>query len=68
MLSERRYDKTVEDSFPASDAPANSGIVGPEEDQKPNDKPITDERPTGSPTPDRYETETRNQDKSDPRP
>lgn len=26
------YDKTLADTFPASDAPANSGITGPHED------------------------------------
>jgi hypothetical protein len=30
----RGYDKTLADTFPASDAPANSGITGPHEDAK----------------------------------
>ena len=28
-MSKDKHDKTVEDSFPASDPPANSGITGP---------------------------------------
>ena len=52
MLSERRYDKTVEDTFPASDAPANSGIVDPEGDQKLPEKPTVDEAPTSRSDPD----------------
>ena len=48
MLSERRYDKTVEDTFPASDAPASSGIAGPEGDQKSPEEPAVDEASTGS--------------------
>jgi hypothetical protein len=43
MQSERRYDKTVEDTFPASDAPASSGIAGPDGDKKPSDKQPTDD-------------------------
>lgn len=30
---ERLYDKTLADSYPASDPPANSGITGPDVDK-----------------------------------
>lgn len=61
-MSERRYDKTVADTFPASDPPANSGITGAEpskrtEDEPPNERG-TESRPTGTPTSDRQATET----------
>lgn len=45
-------DKKLKDSFPASDAPANS-----EGDSKTPQKGVTDDRPTGRPISDRYETE-----------
>lgn len=38
---EHKQDKTVADSFPASDPPANSGIVGPGE---PRTKPQENRR------------------------
>lgn len=61
---EQRRDKTVEDSFPASDPPANSGIVGPTgEHQHASSRPepserSDDARPKGRPTSDRHATET----------
>ncbi len=62
--ADRHQDQTVEDSFPASDPPANTGITGPGgKDQKsterrpPHDRG-DDERPTGTPTSDRHATET----------
>jgi hypothetical protein len=57
-MSERTHDKTLEDSFPASDPPANSGITGTEDPTKPAHKRHIDERPTGTPTSDRHATET----------
>ncbi|HTW69056.1 MAG TPA: hypothetical protein VME47_04140 [Acetobacteraceae bacterium] len=59
---ERRHDEAVEDSFPASDPPANSGIVGPRgphahgraAPHRRND----DARPKGTPTDERHATET----------
>jgi hypothetical protein len=55
-MSERTHDKTLEDSFPASDPPANSGITGAEDPTKPSHKrPV---EPTGTPTSDRHATET----------
>jgi hypothetical protein len=65
--ADRKQDKTVEDSFPASDPPANSGITGPgtpagrsSKDHQTRDsaKRGPDERPTGTPTSDRHATET----------
>lgn len=54
-------DRTLEESFPASDAPANSGITGAGEPAKPPHKREIDERPTGTPTSDRHATETAHQ-------
>jgi hypothetical protein len=53
---DRVQDKTLEDTFPASDPPANSGITGaePSAPQQRKDK----DAPTGRPTSDRHETET----------
>ena len=51
--TEREQDKTLEDTFPASDAPANSGVTGAEPPE-----PNTDAIPTGTPTSDRHGTET----------
>ena len=39
MTADTEYDKALKDSFPASDAPANSGITGAgETDKKPSQK------------------------------
>ena len=39
MTTDTEYDKALKDSFPASDAPANSGITGASEtDKKPSQK------------------------------
>ncbi len=71
--SERKQDKIVEDSFPASDPPANTGITGAGKTDTPpdelghehHDRPSaergTDARPTGTPTSDRHATETAGQ-------
>ena len=64
--AERRQDEAVEDSFPASDPPANTGIVGPREQKPAPQRPPSherddDARPTGSPTSDRHATETAHQ-------
>lgn len=59
--SDDDHDKTLEDSFPASDPPANSGITGPGEPNKPPDRRDTSEQPTGTPTSDRHATETAHQ-------
>jgi len=59
---ERRHDSTVEDSFPASDPPSHSGIVGPRGSHvhgRPAPHRRDDEdRPKGTPTHDRHATET----------
>jgi hypothetical protein len=55
------HDKTVEDSFPASDPPANSGITGTGAPDKPSSSRSMDERPTGTPNSDRHATETAHQ-------
>jgi len=56
--ADREHDQALEDTFPASDSPANSGITGPEEPDPAAKKPITVEQPTGTPTSDRHEGET----------
>jgi hypothetical protein len=55
-----KQDKTVADSFPASDPPANSGITGPRAARK---RPAPHEcddnsRPKGTPNSNRHATET----------
>jgi hypothetical protein len=54
-------DRAVEDSFPASDPPANTGITGPEPSNQPSHKRPADARPTGTPTSDRHAAETAHQ-------
>lgn len=59
----QRQEQAVEDSFPASDPPANSGIVGPGgTSDKPSPQPSHERgdeaRPKGTPTDDRHATET----------
>lgn len=55
-----KQDRTVEDSFPASDPPANSGITGPRAARPASDshKRSDDARPKGTPTDERHATET----------
>jgi hypothetical protein len=55
---EREHDKTLKDSFPASDPPANSGITGAEKPDTPTHERPIEERPTGTPNSDRHATET----------
>jgi len=60
---DRKLDETVEDSFPASDPPAASGITGPRAARPrkaPHDR-SDDERPKGTPTHERHATETAHQ-------
>ncbi|HQT79602.1 MAG TPA: hypothetical protein PLD10_21370 [Rhodopila sp.] len=59
--SDRKQDKTVEDTFPASDPPANSGVTGAGAPNKPPADRNEQERPTGYPTSDRHATETAHQ-------
>ena len=60
-MSERKEDKTLEDSFPASDPPARSGITGDDRPEKPSDERDIEERPTGTPNSDRHASETAHQ-------
>ncbi|MDR3537284.1 MAG: hypothetical protein P4L71_12370 [Acetobacteraceae bacterium] len=62
MATEHDDDKTVADTFPASDPPANSGITGAEPSKR-QERGATHERgdharPTGTPTSDRHAAET----------
>jgi hypothetical protein len=59
--AERDRDKTLKDSFPASDPPANSGITGAEPPDKAPHRRNIGEHPTGTPTSDRHATETAHQ-------
>jgi hypothetical protein len=56
--TEREHDKTLKDSFPASDPPANSGITGAEPAGQPPKKRPAEERPTGTPNADRHAAKT----------
>jgi hypothetical protein len=61
--TDESYDRTVEDSFPASDPPASTGITGPrrrgpKSRQRPPEARDDDARPKGTPTDDRHATET----------
>jgi hypothetical protein len=58
---DQQHDKTLEDSFPASDPPANTGITGAEPPNKPSDERNEAEIPTGLPTSDRHGAETAHQ-------
>jgi hypothetical protein len=68
--SEHRRDKALEDSFPASDPPANSGITGAGTPNKSPHKREVEELPTGTPTSDRHAAETAHQreDETAPQP
>jgi hypothetical protein len=57
-MSDRTRDKALEDSFPASDPPATSGVTGSERPDKPSHVRTIEEKPTGTPTADRHGTET----------
>jgi hypothetical protein len=58
-----RHDVAVEDSFPASDPPANSGLVGPrsghaQPQRIPPQQRDDEDRPKGTPSDERHATET----------
>ena len=65
--TDKAHDRTVEESFPASDPPSNTGITGPTGDRKPEAnrrdprERREDERPKGRPTSDRHATQTAHQ-------
>jgi hypothetical protein len=61
LHAERARDRTLEDSFPASDPPGVSGITGVGQPDRPSHARPMDERPTGTPTSDRHATETAHQ-------
>jgi hypothetical protein len=71
---EAKQDRAVEDSFPASDPPATSGITGPRIARPPHErggqtrKSRKDTRPEGTPTDDRHAAETANQRENQERP
>jgi hypothetical protein len=56
--AEQSHDKTLEESFPASDPPARSGITGSEQPDKAHEMGGVEPKPTGTPTSDRHEAET----------
>jgi hypothetical protein len=58
---ERDRDKTLDDSFPASDPPGDSGITGVGAPDRPSHGRAMDERPIGTPNSDRHATETAHQ-------
>jgi hypothetical protein len=63
-MADRKQDTAVEDSFPASDPPAHSGIVGPRgqqtdsSDRTPPHNRGEEARPKGTPTDERHAMET----------
>jgi len=65
---EEKQDRAVEDSFPASDPPANSGVTGPRATPRrpPSHRQAEDGRPKSTPTDDRHATETACQDETPP--
>jgi hypothetical protein len=56
--ADRKRDEALKESFPASDAPANTGVTGPGSKDKPSHERGIDERPTGVPVSDRHAAET----------
>jgi hypothetical protein len=56
-MSKRMRDKTVADSFPASDSAAQSRITGTKWPDKPSHKRNINEKPTETATSDRHGTE-----------
>jgi hypothetical protein len=78
--TDEKHDQTSEDSFPASDPPASTGITGPRVDDPhrarsgskggPSDpRPRReDAQPKGSPTHERHATETAYQSEREKRP
>jgi hypothetical protein len=67
------HDKTLEDSFPASDPPASTGITGararpPGRQERANSEREADARPKGTPTDERHATETAHHREDEERP
>jgi hypothetical protein len=61
--SDEQHDRTVEESFPASDPPASTGITGPRvKDRHRSERGRgEDARPKGTPTHERHAAETAHQ-------
>jgi hypothetical protein len=59
-MSDDKHDQAVEDSFPASDPPASSGVTGPRvsDPRKAPHKRSDESRPKGTPNHDRHLVET----------
>jgi hypothetical protein len=55
---DEKQDRAVEDSFPASDPPASSGIIGPRATPRRSHQRDEDGRPKSTPTHDRHAGET----------
>jgi hypothetical protein len=78
--ADERQDQTVEDSMPASDPPASTGITGPRTNDRdrgrrgadtrppPPEARGEDARPKGTPTDERHATETAYQSESEEHP
>jgi hypothetical protein len=66
--SEQNRDTALEDSFPASDPPADSGITGVGRLDRPSHQRSIEERPTGTPTSDRHGAETAHQWENEEKP
>jgi len=73
--TDKMHDQTMEDSFPASDPPASTGITGPRVGE--GDRPTRDRksrttgsspRPKGTPTHERHASETACQGEDEKRP
>jgi hypothetical protein len=66
---DKKLDQTVEDSFPASDPPATSGITGPRLPRRGQEAARDPQaRPKGTPTDERHATETAYQTEAQERP
>lgn len=59
--TDKDLDRTLDDSFPASDPPSHSGVTGSGRPAKPSHQRDHHEKPTGTPTSDRHATETAHQ-------
>jgi hypothetical protein len=72
MPASDKHDEAVEESFPASDPPASSGITGESDerkDRRPESEPGGDDsQPKGTPTSDRHATETAHQSEDQAQP
>ncbi len=69
---DEKYDQAVEDSFPASDPPANSGITGPQATrparQRASREREDDSGPKRTPTNERADTETAHREEREEQP